>query len=86
MTATAREPGRRPSRVELWDRFGAPQEQVGSVNDPRTQQEHGVTWNEKWIYRDRQGRPVRLVLWERYDLVGIFRVTEDGGVEPEPLE
>ena len=72
-------------RAALWHRFGAPQEQQGSVNDPRSQHEHGVTWNEKWIYRDRQGRPVRLVLWERYDLAGVFRVAEDGSLEPEPV-
>ena len=75
---------RGPARATIWHRFGPPQEQVGSVNDPRTHQEHGVTWNEKWVYRDRHGRPVRLVLWERYDLAGIFRVAEDGSVELEP--
>jgi len=38
-------------RARVWKCLGAPADQEGSVNDPRTQIEHGVTWNEKWIYR-----------------------------------
>ena len=37
----------RLDRGSIWKRFGAPTDQVGSVNDPRTQVEHGVKWNEK---------------------------------------
>jgi hypothetical protein len=70
-------------RVAIWKRFGAPTEQVGSVNDPRTHQECGVTWNEKWLYRDPEGGNDRLVLWNRYDLLGVFTVKPDGNVEPE---
>ena len=77
----------RLDRGSIWKRFGAPTDQVGSVNDPRTQVEHGVKWNEKWIYRGEDGRSVeRVVLWLRYDLVGVFRVKPDGSVEPERLE
>ena len=32
------------------ERFGLPDEQIGSVNDPRTREENGVRWNEKWVY------------------------------------
>ena len=74
-------------RGKIWKLLGAPTDQEGSVNDPRTQLEHGVRWNEKWIYRGEDGRSVeRVVLWNRYDLAGIFRVKPDGSAEPEPLE
>jgi hypothetical protein len=73
-------------RHAVWERFGSPTQQVGSVNDPRTQEECGVTWNEKWVYRDPggDGRD-RLVLWNRYDLLGVFLVKPDGSVESESL-
>ncbi|MGH0035165.1 MAG: hypothetical protein ACQGVK_09045 [Myxococcota bacterium] len=72
-----------PRRGEVWQRLGAPDDQVGSVNDPRTHDENGVRWNEKWVYLD-DGSPARVVLWNRYDFVGVFRVCEDGSLEPEP--
>jgi len=76
----------RRTRQEVWKQLGAPTDQVGSVNDPRTREEHGVRWNEKWIYRGEDGESVeRVVLWNRYDFLGAFRVTPDGGAEPEPL-
>ena len=76
----------RLERGEVWKRLGAPTEQIGSVNDPRTRDEHGVRWNEKWVYRDPEERGFdRVVLWNRYDLLGVFRVGADGRVEPEPL-
>ena len=72
------------TRSEVWHRLGAPTDQVGSVNDPRTHEEFGVRWNEKWIYR--RGRDVvRVVLWNRYDLLGHFRVEPDGTATPEPI-
>ena len=75
-----------PTRREVWKLLGAPTDQVGSVNDPRTHGEHGVRWNEKWIYRGEDGETVeRVVLWNRYDLVGAFRLRPDGSAEPEPL-
>jgi hypothetical protein len=74
------------ARGQVWKQLGAPTDQLGSVNDPRSQQEFGVTWNEKWIYRGEHGQSVeRVVLWNRYDLVGAFRVHPDGTAEPEPL-
>ncbi len=66
--------------------LGSPTDQVGSVNDPRTREEHGVVWNEKWIYLDPQsGDPERVVLWHRYDLQGVFTVMPDGSWVPESL-
>jgi len=73
-----------PDRGEVWRRLGAPDEQQGSVNEPRTREEHGRTWNEKWTYLSG-GEPGRVVLWNRYDFVGLFRVAADGTLEPEPL-
>ncbi len=73
-----------PDRREVWSRLGAPTEQLGSVNDPRTREEHGVRWNEKWVYC-RGGQVERVVLWHRYDFRGVFRVKPDGSAEPEPL-
>jgi hypothetical protein len=72
------------TRREVWKKLGAPTDQVGSVNDPRSHDEHGVRWNEKWIYRDG-GEVVRVVLWNRYDFLGAFRVRPDGTAEPEAL-
>jgi hypothetical protein len=73
-------------RVAVWKLLGAPADQLGSVNDPRTAQEQGLCWNEKWIYRDAElGHVIRVVLWNRYDLVGAFRVDESGVYAREPL-
>ena len=78
--------GKSIDRGAIWKRFGSPTEQFGSVNDPRGQEECGVTWNEKWLYRDSEGSGNdRLVLWNRYDLLGVFTVKPDGSVEPESL-
>jgi hypothetical protein len=64
--------------------LGDPTDQIGSVNDPRTQSEQGLRWNEKWIYRAEHGQEVeRVVLWNRYDFLGVFRVQPDGSLEPE---
>ena len=43
------------------------------MNDPRSSELAGFTWNEKWIYRGADGRAARLVLWNRYDLVAVLR-------------
>ncbi len=73
-------------RGQVWKLFGAPTDQEGSVNDPRSHEENGVRWNEKWIYRGEDGESIeRLVLWHRYDLVGVFRVRADGTAEAEKL-
>jgi hypothetical protein len=74
----------RPGRGEVWRVLGAPSEQVGSVNEPRPMREGDVRFNEKWVYRNREGRIERIVLWNRYDLVGVFRVDE-AGLHPESL-
>jgi len=61
------------SRDRVWKKLGEPTEQVGSVNDPRTHEEFGRKWNEKWIYLDEDGsRVAKVVLCLRYDLVGAF--------------
>jgi hypothetical protein len=74
------------SRGEVARRLGAPTDQQGSVNDPRTTEELGVKWNEKWIYREpeRAGYD-RIVLWNRYDLLGVWRIARDGSATPEAL-
>ena len=39
------------------ERWGLPDAQEGSVNDPRTLEENGVRHNEKWIYHLPDGQP-----------------------------
>jgi hypothetical protein len=73
-------------RGEVARRLGAPTDQQGSVNDPRTTEEFGVKWNEKWIYRDPERKGFdRVVLWNRYDLLGVWRLSRDGAATPEAL-
>ena len=72
------------TRREVWQRLGAPTDQEGSVNDPRSREEYGTRWNEKWIYRRGHG-VVRVALWNRYDFLGVFRIAADGSATPEPL-
>lgn len=73
-------------RGSLAARLGQPTEQEGSANEPRTRQEQGVRWNEKWIYRDPEGQGFdRVVLWLRADLQGVWRIGPDGGLSAEPL-
>lgn len=77
----------KPTRREVWQQLGAPTDQVGSVNDPRIHEEYGVRWNEKWIYRRPNGQEIeRVVLWNRYDFQGVFRVKPDGSADPEPYD
>ena len=71
-------------RGAVWKALGAPRDQIGSVNDPRTHVECGVKWNEKWVYPRPDGSQ-RVVLWNRYDFLGAFRILPDGSGEPEPL-
>ncbi len=74
------------TRHEVTRRLGAPTDQVGSVNDPRTHEEFGVKWNEKWIYRKGLSEEIaRVVLWNRYDFLGVFQIQSDGSAEPELL-
>jgi hypothetical protein len=72
-------------RGAAWEHFGAPTDQVGSVNDPRTTEEFVVKYNEKWIYRRKDQSVSRIVLWLRYDLVGAFEIAPDGSATPIPL-
>jgi len=74
-------------RDDVVDLFGTPDHTTGSVNEPRLQREHGIEFNEKWIY-DRPlhepARPqARVIYWERYDFVGCVRIEQDGSVVPE---
>ena len=85
MTASAPDSVPPLTRREVWGRLGAPTDQEGSVNDPRTREEYGVRWNEKWIYRSGS-RIVRVVLWHRYDLLGVFAIAPDGTATPETLD
>ena len=66
-------------------RSARPRDQVGSVNDPRTREEYGVRWNEKWIYRGADGdgsRPHRAL--EPLRPVGRLPAAATDGFEPEP--
>jgi hypothetical protein len=75
-----------PDRGRVWQLLGAPTDQEGSVNDPRTHELQGVRYNEKWLYRGEDGETLeRVVLWLRYDLVGVFRILPGGSAEPEKL-
>ncbi len=66
--------------------LGEPTDQVGSVNDPRSAEDYGVKWNEMWVYKDPEGEGFdRVVLWNRYDLLGVWRVFPGGRSEPEKL-
>ena len=66
------------------ERWGEPDDWTGSVNDPRTLEEHGIRHNEKWIYHLADGSR-RLVYWQRYDFRGALREASDGSIEPETI-
>jgi hypothetical protein len=66
------------------ERWGEPDAWVGSVNDPRTREEVGIRFNEKWIYY-LPGGEQRWVYWHRYACRGVLRLRPDGVVRPEPL-
>ena len=84
MIAEAQTKGRRFDHRAARERFGEPDEWEGSVNDPRTREEHGVRYNEKWIYL-LPGGEERRVYWHRYDLRGVLRIRRDGTASPESL-
>lgn len=75
------------SRNEIVRLFGTPDHTIGSVNEPRLTVEHGIEFNEKWIYDKPPHEPSRpkrrVVYWQRYDLVGALRVEQDGHLVPE---
>ncbi len=63
--------------------FGTPNATEGSVNEPREREEHGMEFNEKWLYRRPHNDPAdaleRIIYWHRYDYVGsMIRTTKDG--------
>jgi len=62
---------------EARERFGLADKVDGSVNDPRTQVEDGIRYNERWTYRLPDGEE-RLVYWHRYDCRGV-RIRESDG-------
>jgi hypothetical protein len=76
----------KPDRAAVARLFGAPTDQIGSVNDPRTSVDFGVKWNEMWRYQDPEGEGFdRVVLWNRYDFLGVWRLYPEGRAEPEKL-
>jgi len=63
--------------------FGTPDTTEGSVNEPRERVEHGLRFNEKWVYhhptRDPADAVERAIYWRRYDYVGsMIRKTPTG--------
>ncbi len=74
----------RVTHVLARDRWGEPDAWEGSVNDPRTREEHGIRYNEKWIYLLHQGQR-RLVYWHRYDFRGVLLECADGSVQQESV-
>ena len=77
------------TRNLLVQRWGTPQTTIGSVNEPREMEENGVSFNEKWIYRNAQAgarHPCeRLIYWQRYDFVASFVVDADGRLVTEDV-
>ena len=68
------------THIEARHLWGLPAASEGSVNDPRTSEEHGVRFNEKWIYLLPDGAK-RLVYWHRYDCCGLLIEDADGTVQ-----
>ena len=72
------------SHSEARERWGLPDDSTGNVNDPRTYEENGLRYNEKWIYFLPDGSK-RLVYWHRYDCRGLRIEHRDGTVKEESL-
>lgn len=80
-----------PSRNDIVRLFGTPDETVGSVNEARLQTEHGIEFNEKWIYNrptHEETRPkARVIYWNRYSFAGAGRIERSGQwVQESPAE
>jgi hypothetical protein len=73
------------TRADVARLLGAATEQIGSVNDPRTVEEFGVRWNEKWIYPAGEAGGERVALFHRYDFLGVWRIGRDGSARAEAL-
>lgn len=79
-----------PTRNEIVRLFGTPTRTEGSVNEARLWTEHGVEFNEKWVY-DRPHDPTRpvsrIVYWRRYGFVASARLERNGQwVREHPAE
>ncbi len=73
----------RPTRNMVVWLLSTPDRTEGSVNDPRERQEHGLRFNEKWLYEeladDPGGASARIIYWNRYDFAGtVVRIGRDG--------
>jgi hypothetical protein len=81
-TASSSDETRIVLRDDVVRLFGTPDETVGSVNDPRAYVEHGIEFNEKWVYRWPRNEPTRprarAIYWKRYDFVASVRIEQDG--------
>ena len=79
--------GRGIQRDDVVALLGTPDQTVGSVNEPLLQVEHGLEFNEKWVYDQPRREPTRprarVIYWQRYDFVGCVRIEQDGRVVPE---
>ena len=79
----------RVRRNQVVQRWGTPQVTLGSVNEPRSFEEHGVRANEKWIYRckdDDLCEPrERIIYWYRYDFVASYVLADDGSLQREDV-
>ena len=80
-----------PTRNDIVRLFGTPTRTEGSVNEARVQSEHGIEFNEKWVYdrpRHDPTRPrARIVYWRRYGFVASARVERSGQwVQEQPSE
>ena len=69
---------------EARERWGLPDESVGNVNNPRSSEEHGIVYNEKWTWFLPDGRK-RHLYWHRYDCRGVLLESPDGSVEEERI-
>jgi hypothetical protein len=78
-----------PTRNQIVLLLGTPDETVGAVNEARIQEEHGVEFNERWIYNQPRHEPTRplarIIYWNRYDLVASSRIERSGQWVREPV-
>ena len=83
MTAeSGAEPGQKLTHHLARQRWGLADAREGSVNEPRTREEHGIRFNEKWIYFLHDGGR-RLVYWHRYEFRGALLESADGAITEE---
>jgi len=80
-----------PTRNDIVRLFGTPTRTEGSVNEARVRSEHGIEFNEKWVYDRPRHDPTRprerIVYWKRYGFVASARVERSGQwVQESPAE